>query len=185
MTKRISYSPTKSLEAFIARYQAKHSLSRPQEVIHDALFLLEEEELVELYNQCARKEALGGSASSESQSCDACGVHVDQPRVRRGEVYRLKVGTLRTTGLVLVVSDNAGNRSGLSNLDVLEVEAASGDELPELEATFELASQRLKVCAWGLSRITKDLLEPLPLGSLSGDELKRVEKLLALRLRLG
>lgn len=105
--------------------------------------------------------------------------------IRRGEVYRLRAGsTPQATGLVLVVSNNANNRSSLPDLAVLEVEAGLGNELSGLETTFELASQRLKVRAWGLSRIAKDLLEPLPLGTLSGDELSRVEKLLALHLGL-
>ncbi len=105
--------------------------------------------------------------------------------IRRGGVYRLKAeSSPRATGLVLVVSNNANNRSSLPDLTVLEVEAGLGDEMPGLETTFELASQRLKVQGWGLSRIAKDLLEPSPIGTLSGDELSRVKKLLALHLGL-
>jgi hypothetical protein len=105
--------------------------------------------------------------------------------IRRGEVYRLKAGSSsHTTGLILVISNNAINRSSLPDLAVLEVEAGLGNELSGLETTFELVSQRLKVRAWGLSRLAKDLLEPLPLGTLSRDELSRVENLLALHLGL-
>lgn len=64
MTKRISFSPTESLESFIIRYQAKHNLGRPQEVIRDALLLLEEEELVDAYNQLARRETLRANTLS-------------------------------------------------------------------------------------------------------------------------
>jgi PhoPQ-activated pathogenicity-related protein len=61
MTKRISFSPTESLESFIIRYQARHNLGRPQEVIRDALLLLEEEEHIEAYNQFARNETLSST----------------------------------------------------------------------------------------------------------------------------
>jgi PhoPQ-activated pathogenicity-related protein len=77
MTKRISFSPTKSLESFIIRYQAKHNLGRPQEVIRDALLLLEEEELVDAYNQLARNETLKDNASSPANKPrNTCSVRV-------------------------------------------------------------------------------------------------------------
>ena len=105
--------------------------------------------------------------------------------IRRGDVHRLKAASpSEAAGLVLVVSNNANNRSSLPDLTVLEVEAGQGDEASGLETSFELASQRLKVQGRGLSRIAKDRLEPLPFGTLSGDELSRVEKLLALHLGL-
>lgn len=79
MTKRISYSPTENLASFIARYQARHNLSRPQEVIRDALLLLEEEELVEAYNQFAESQALSVHAPGPAS----------EPRdTRRVRVYR-------------------------------------------------------------------------------------------------
>jgi hypothetical protein len=83
----------------------------------------------------------------------------------------------------LVVSEDAMNHSSFPSLTVLEVKAGLADE-PEIETTFELASQRLKVQTWGLSQIAKNLLEPLPLGTLSGDELSRVGKLLTRHLGL-
>lgn len=79
MTKRISYSPTENLASFIARYQAKHNLGRPQEVIRDALLLLEEEELVEAYNRVAERQDLRTNAPGPA----------GEPRdTRRVRVYR-------------------------------------------------------------------------------------------------
>ncbi len=80
MTKRISFSPTESLASFITRYQAKHNLGRPQEVIRDALLLLEEEELVEAFNQFAERQAFRANAPSPAS----------EPRdIRRVRVYRI------------------------------------------------------------------------------------------------
>lgn len=80
MTKRISYSPTENLASFIARYQAKHNLGRPQEVIRDALRLLEEAELVEAYNLVAGRQALSAHAPGPA----------GEPRdTRRVRVYRV------------------------------------------------------------------------------------------------
>ena len=80
MTKRISYSPTENLASFIARYQARYNLGRPQEVIRDALLLLEEEELVKAYNQFAESHTLSAHAPGPAS----------EPRdTRRVRVYRV------------------------------------------------------------------------------------------------
>jgi len=185
MNKRISLSLTRSLDLLIIRYQVKQSFSHPQEIIRDAPLLLKREELADAYIRLAGSNTLKDNTSSPtSESCNARSVHVDHPQICRGEVYRLKAGTPQATGLVLVVSEDAMNHSNFPSLTVLEVKAGLGNELSGLETTFELASQRLKVQTWGLSQIAKNLLEPLPLGTLSKDELSRVGKLLALHLGL-
>lgn len=53
MTKRIAFNPTEAQLNFIDTYKEVHNLKKPQDVLHVALALLEEEELVLSYDRLA------------------------------------------------------------------------------------------------------------------------------------
>ncbi len=105
--------------------------------------------------------------------------------IRRGEVYQAQVATdSQDEALVLVVSNNASNRSTLPTVTVLAIVSQEGEEVPGLEVAFTLGNRGVKVQPHSLTVVTKKDLEKTPVGMMENSLLGQVDTLLARHLAL-
>lgn len=105
--------------------------------------------------------------------------------IRRGEVYQAQVAMdSQDEALVLIVSNNASNRSTLPTVTVLAVVPEGGPEVPGLEVAFTLGNRGVKVQPHSLTVVTKKDLEKTPVGMMDNSLLGQVDTLLARHLAL-
>jgi hypothetical protein len=68
MTKRMAFTPTDAQLDFIDAYRKTYELEKPQDVLHVALALLEEEELVLSYDRLAAQAQGAGQPEPGEES---------------------------------------------------------------------------------------------------------------------